>query len=68
MPGKSDQEIIQAGYEASVGQVYAIFFESMASTQSEGTQRQAEESFIRGVKLARQVRDRALQLLEVGNR
>jgi len=63
MPPKTETEIIQLAYEASVSQVYAIFFESMSSTQSGETQRQAEESFARGMKLARRVRDRALQLL-----
>lgn len=64
MTNKSDREIIEASYESSVNQVYTVFFESMAATQSEGTQRQAEEGFVKGIELARRVRDIALKLLD----
>ena len=63
MPPKTDAEIIDGAYEASVSQLYGVFFNAMVTAQSEQEKGQAAQAFHEGVKLARAARQKAKELL-----
>lgn len=63
MSQKTDGDIINEAYESTIHQVYATFFNAMSIMQSEDDQRQIEEAFAKGIKLARNVRNIAMQLI-----
>ena len=58
-----DTETIAAGYEDTIKQVYATFYNSYITAEDQNAEQQAEQRFVQGVKVARQIRDRALAVL-----
>jgi hypothetical protein len=58
-----DTEIIASGYEDTIKQVYSTFFTSYITAEDQNAEQQAEQRFVQGIKVARQIRDRALAIL-----
>jgi hypothetical protein len=59
----SDLDTIMQAYEDTLKQVYSALFNAYTVTNDPNEQKQAEQRYITGIKLARLVRDRALALL-----
>lgn len=59
----NDSDLIHAGYQGTVKQLYADFFASYTGTNDPAARQQIEQRFIKGLITARQVRDRALAIL-----
>jgi hypothetical protein len=59
----NDTDLINAGYQANIKQLYADFFASYTGTRDPAQRQQIEQRFVLGITTARQVRDRALALL-----
>lgn len=60
----TDQEVLQAAYEARLAKLYEVMFMShVAASGNAAELAKADAAFKAGVEQARQVRDRAIALL-----
>lgn len=59
----TDQELVEKAYEATVQQLCSQLYSTLLMSQDPAGREQAERRFQAGVRKAREVRDRAKQLL-----
>ncbi len=59
----TDEEIIKEAYEDTVKNLFEVFFGACVIAKNKKTRNEAEERFMVGARTAREVRDRALVLL-----
>ena len=59
----TDQDIIKQSYEDTIKQLYSIFYGVYVIAQNQNERQEAEQRFQTGIKLARDIRDRAVTLL-----
>jgi hypothetical protein len=59
----SDQDIIRGAYQQNVTAVYNTFVASFNAAEDDQQRTQAEQLFQRGIRRAREIRDRALAIL-----
>jgi hypothetical protein len=60
----TDNDIIAEAYAQQVQNVWNVFYEVMISKPTDAEIKRSEQAFVRGVTTARQVRDRAIELLK----
>lgn len=60
----TDNDIIAEAYAQQVQNVWNVFYEVMISKPTDAEIKRSEQAFVRGAAIARQVRDRALELLK----
>lgn len=60
----TDNDIIGEAYAQQVQNVWNVFYEVMISKPTDAEIKRAELTFARGVGIARQARDRAIELLK----
>jgi DNA-binding GntR family transcriptional regulator len=60
----TDNDIIAEAYAQQVRNIWTIFYEVMISKPTDAEIKRSEQAFARGVATARQVRDRAIELLK----
>ena len=59
----TDQEIIDRAYETAIEQVYSVLSSALLIAHDSSQREDAEQRFQVGVRKAREIRDRAKQLL-----
>jgi hypothetical protein len=59
----TDQEIIDKAYEETIQQIYSVFYGALVVPRDSSQREDAERRFQIGVRRAREIRDRAKQLL-----
>ena len=59
----TDQEIIDRAYESTIEQVYSVLSSALLIAHDSGEREDAERRFQTGIRRAREIRDRAKQLL-----
>ena len=60
----TDNDIIAEAYAQQVQNIWNVFYEVMISKPTDAEIKRSEQAFVRGVTTARQVRDRAIELLK----
>jgi hypothetical protein len=60
----TDNDIIAEAYAQQVQNIWNVFYEVMISKPTDAEIKRSEQALVRGVSTARQVRDRALELLK----
>jgi hypothetical protein len=63
----TDNDIIAEAYAQLVRNVWNVFYEVMISKPTDAEIKRSEQAFARGVATARQVRDRAIELLKASS-
>jgi hypothetical protein len=59
----TDQDIINQAYQATLSQLFDVFFDSYATAKTPADKTQAEQRFQNGISIARSARDKAITLL-----
>jgi hypothetical protein len=64
MEALNDSDIIAEAYEDVVKSAFATFFDSCVISQTESDLQDAQAKFVHAVQVARQVRDKAVELVD----
>jgi hypothetical protein len=59
----TDPEIIDKAYEDTIQQIYSVLYSALLIPQDANRREEAERRFQVGIRRAREIRDRAKQLL-----
>ncbi|HEY3304246.1 MAG TPA: hypothetical protein VGL70_11995 [Candidatus Binatia bacterium] len=59
----TDQEIIDRAYAATIEKIYSVLFDALLMAKDAVQRKDAEDRFQAGVRKAREIRERAKQLL-----